>query len=151
MSSDIEAMERRRLRLLEGYLLGLVAFLALSITRSIERVVVPDPPPLGGPILLGMTLAALLCAFCVVAYAVFASTIRRDPELAEALDNELMRAYFARSWIAAFIAAAATTLLFAIAASYSPVFRDPLTISLTTIIVGITAHHIAFYCRVRFS
>jgi hypothetical protein len=77
--------------------------------------------------------------------------IRRDPELAEALDNELVREYFVRSWSVAFIAAAATTLVFAVAAAYSPVFRDPLTIALTTIMVGITAHHVAFYCRVRFS
>jgi len=151
MSPDIETMERRRLRLLEGYLLGLVVFLALLIARSIERAVVPDAPALGGPVLVGMTLSTLLCVVCVVAYAVLAARIRRDPDLAEALDNELVRSYFVRSWIVAFVAAAATTLVFAIAASYSPVFRDPLAIALTTIIVGMTAHHVAFYCRVRFS
>jgi len=151
MSSDIEAMERRRLRLLEGYLLGLVAFLALVIARSIERAVVPDAPALGGPVLVGMILSVLLCVVCMGAYAVLAARIRRDPNLAEALDNELVRAYFVRSWVAAFVAAAATTVVFAIGAAYSTVFRDPLTIALTTIIVGITAHHVAFYCRVRFS
>lgn len=151
MGSDIESMERRRLRLLEGYLFGLVLFLALLIARSIERAVVLHPPPLGGPVLAGMTLALLLCVSCVVAYAILASKIRRDPELAEALDNELVRAYFTGSWMVAFVAAAVTALIFAILAAYSPVFRDPLMIAFTTIIVGLTAHHISFYCKVRFS
>lgn len=151
MNSDIETMERRRLRLLEGYLFGQIAFLILVVMRTVERAVVPDPPPLGGLVLTGMVLSVLLCVCCVVAYGVLASKIRRDPELAEALDNELVRAYFTQSWMVAFIAAAATTLLFAILAAYTPVLRDPLMIAFTTIIVGLTAHYVAFYCKVRFS
>lgn len=151
MSSEIESIERRRLRLLEGYLLGQVVFLALLVARSVERAAVPEPPPLGGPVLAGMVLSLLLCVCCVVAYAVLASRFRRDPELAEALDNELVRTYFTQSWMVAFIAAAATVLIFAIVAAYSPVFRDPLTIAFTTILVGMTAHWVTFYCKVRFS
>jgi hypothetical protein len=151
MGSEIEGLERRRLRLLEGYLIGQVAFLALMVSRSVERATIPDPPPLGGLVLTGMVLSVLLCVCCVLAYAVLASRFRRDPELAEALDNELVRAYFTQSWMVAFIAAAAAVLIFAILAAYSPVFRDPLTIAFTTILVGLTAHWVAFYCKVRFS
>ena len=151
MSSEIETIERRRLRLLEGYLLGQVVFLALMVARSVRRATVPEPPPLGCLVLAGMVLSLLLCVGCVVAYAVLASRFRRDPELAEALDNELVRTYFTQSWMVAFIAAAATVLIFAIAAACSPVFRDPLTIAFTTILVGLTAHWVTFYCKVRFS
>lgn len=151
MASEIETIERRRLRLLEGYLLGQVVFLALLVARSVERATVPDPPPLGGLVLAGMVLSLLLCVCCVLAYVVLASRFRRDPELAEALDNELVRTYFTQSWMAAFVAAAATVLIFAIVAAYSPVFRDPLTITFTTILVGLTAHWVTFYCKVRFS
>jgi len=151
MKSTTETMERRRLRLLEGYLLGLIGFLAFIIVRSIERSIAPNPPPLGGVVLMGMVLSLLLCVCCVVAYAVLASRIRRDPDLAEALDNELVRSYFNRSWVVAFIAAAVTTLIFATLSSFSPVFRDPLMIAFTSIVVGLTAHHVTFYCRVRFS
>jgi hypothetical protein len=151
MNFDTETMERRRLRLLEGYLLGLLGFLAFIIVRSVERSLNANAPPLGGVVLAGMVLSLLLCASCVVAYAVLASRIRRDPDLAEALDNELVRSYFSRSWVVAFIATAVTALVFALASSFSPVFRDPLMIALTSIIVGLTAHHVTFYLKVRFS
>jgi hypothetical protein len=151
MSTDIETMERRRLRLLEGYVLGQVAFLTLVVIRTVERAVVPDPPSLGRLVLTGMVLSLLLCVGCVVAYSVLVSGIHRDPKLAEALDNEMIRAYFSQSWMAAFIAAAATTLVFAILAAYTAVLRDPLMIAFTTIMVGLVAHHITFYCKVRFS
>ncbi len=151
MSFDIETMERRRLRLLEGWLIGQVAFLSLIVVRSIERATDPNAPPLGGPVLTGMVLSLLLCVGCVLAYAVMASKIRRDPDLAEALDNELVRSYFSRSWLVAFIGAAATVLIFAVLATYSPVFGDPLTIAFTTILVGMTAQSVTFYSKVRSS
>ena len=105
MSSEIETMGRRRLRLLEVYLLGQLAFVALLVARSAERAAVPNPPPLGGLVLVGMTLSLVVCVSCVVAYAILVSKIRRDPDLAEALDDELVRAFFSQSWAAAFAAA----------------------------------------------
>jgi drug/metabolite transporter (DMT)-like permease len=151
MSSDIETMERRRLRLLEGYLLGLVACLTLMIIRTVQRAVVAEPPPLGGSVLIGMVLSLVLCVSCVAAYGALASRIRRDPELAQALDNELVRSYFTRSRMVGFGAAAATALIFAFLSAFSPVFDDTVMTALTTVIVGLTGHHLAFYCRVRFS
>ena len=151
MKHNIEDLDRKRMRLLEGQLLGLVTFIILSFVRFIERATIPNPPPLGGPVLIGMILSALLCATCVAAYAVLAAQIRSDPDLVTALDNELVRVYFSQSWLAAFIATAVTTLIFAAITPFAPVLSDPLMIAFTSIIVGVTAHQAAFYCKVRFS
>jgi len=105
-----------------------------------------------GPVtwtLLGLLVAALLALATCSALQLWSwRRISRNPDLAEALNNEMVQTLGAEAWLAGFLGAAGAVLFYAIA-SLGGLVADPVTIALTTILVGRGAQRMAFYIRYR--
>jgi hypothetical protein len=150
MSTEIELLDERRMRYLRWYLIGFLPFLILSVTRFFFRRGGLNSQPIGIAVLVGLLLSLMVIAISTVASAVLGLTIKDDPALKEALDNEYIRALEVKSWRAAYLGAVATTVFFAVAWFFYPV-SDPVMVALTSIITGAGAYQATFYMNYRSS
>jgi predicted RND superfamily exporter protein len=150
VTPDIERLDRRRMRYLEWHLIGFVPFIALSLTRFFFRDGGLNSEPIGVFVLVGLILCLLVLIASTIASAILGRSIRDQPALQEALDNEFVRAIETRSWKAAYLAAAGTTVFFAVAWFFYPI-SDPVLVALTSIIAGAGAYQATFYFRYRAS
>jgi hypothetical protein len=150
MNMDIELLDERRMRYLRWYLIGFVPFLVLSVTRFFFRRGGLNSQPIGTAVLVGLVLSLLVIAISTFASAVLGMTIKGDPTLKEALDNEYIRALEVKSWKAAYLGAVAATVFFAVAWFFYPV-SDPVMVALTSIITGAGAYQATFYMNYRSS
>ncbi len=148
MNTEIEKLDRRRLRNLEVYLSGFVLFLILSITRYFFRLGGLNSKLIGQVVLGGLILSLLLLVLSTYESIKLARKIKGDPELGAILRDELVRTLEVQSWQAAYFGAAGTTLFFAISWCFYPVC-DPVMIALTSIITGAGAYQATFYFKYR--
>ena len=56
MNSEIERLDRRRMRYLEWYLMGCIVFIILSVTRYFFRLGDLNASPVGKAVLYGLIL-----------------------------------------------------------------------------------------------
>jgi lysylphosphatidylglycerol synthetase-like protein (DUF2156 family) len=148
--SKIESLDRRRMRLLEWYLVSFVFFLLLTLARFFFRAEGLNSQPIGMAVLAGLIVTLLLQAGSALGAAMLARKIRSDPSLEAALNNELIQSLETQSWQAAYFGAAGTTLFFAIVSFFYPIC-DPVMIALTAIIAGLGAYQATFYFKYRAS
>jgi hypothetical protein len=149
MKSNIEMLERRRMRFLELYLIGFAAFIILSVTRFFFRLGGLNSQPIGTAVLFGLIISLLFLAISAVGYLTLGRKIKDDPSLKEALNDEMIQSLELRSWKAAYCGAVATTIFFAVAWFFYPVC-DPVMIALTSVISGAGAYQATFYFKYRF-
>jgi divalent metal cation (Fe/Co/Zn/Cd) transporter len=148
MNSEIERLDRRRMRYLEWYLMGCLVFIILSVTRYFFRLGDLNASQVGKAVLYGLILSLLVLAVSSLASVRLGKKINQDPALKEALNNELVQALDVQSWKAAFFGAVGTTLFFALSWFFYPVC-DPVMAALTTIIVGLGSYQGTFYFKYR--
>jgi hypothetical protein len=148
MLSQIESLDRRRMRLLEWYLVSFLLFLFLTLARFFFRAEGLNSQPIGIAVLAGLIATLLLQAGSALGAALLARRIRSDPSLEAALNNELIQSLETQSWRAAYFGAAGATLFFAIVSFFYPIC-DPVMIALTTIITGLGAYQATFYFKYR--
>ena len=148
MVSDIENLDKKRMRYLALYLVGFVFFLILSITRFFFRLRWLNSQPVGTAVLIGLLLSLLLLVISTIGTLSLGRKIKSDPLLKEALYNELVQSLEVQSWRAAFLGAAATTVFFAVAWFFYPVC-DLVMVALTSIIAGLGAYQATFYFKYR--
>ena len=150
MNSDIETLDKRRMRYLEWYLIAFVPFIILSLTRFFFRLGGLNSQPIGRVVLIGLILSLLLLAASTIGSAHLARRIKNEPSLKEALHNELVRSLEVQSWKAAYVGAVGTTIFFAVAWFFYPI-SDPVMVALTSLIVGASAYQATFYFKYRSS
>lgn len=150
MESEIERLDRMRMRYLEWYLIGIVLFLILSLIRYFFRLGDLNAQPIGVVVLAGLFLCVGLIAFSTYKSAILARKIKGDPLLEEALYNEMVQSLETQSWKAAFIGAIATTSFFALVGFIYPIC-DLVLVALTSIVVGAGANRATFYFKYRSS
>ena len=150
MMSQIELLDRRRMRLLEWYLVSCSVFLLLTIARFFFRAGGLNSQPIGMAVLAGLIVTLLIQAGTAAGTALLARRMRSDPSLEAALNNELIQSLEVQSWRAAFFGAAGATLFFAVVSFFYPVY-DPVLIALTAIITGFGAYQATFYFKYRAS
>ena len=148
--SQIESLDRRRMRLLEWYLISCLVFLLLMVVRFFFRAGGLNSQPIGMAVLAGLIVTLLFLAGSAIGQALLARRISSDPSLEAALNNELIQSLEIQSWRAAYFATAGTTLFFAIVSFIYPVY-DPVMIALTAIITGFGAYQATFYFKYRAS
>ena len=150
MMSQIESLDRKRMKLLEWYLVSCMFFLLLMVARFFFRAKGLNSQPIGMAVLAGLIVTLLLQAGSAFDQALLAKRIRSDPSLEAALNNELIQSLETHSWRAAYFGAAGAMLFFAIVSFFYPVF-DPVMIALTSIITGFGAYQATFYFKYRAS
>ena len=150
MEKDIELLDQTRMNYLKWYLIAFTIFIVLMLTRHFFRLSGLNSQPVGNAVLIGLILTLLIQVICVTRSALLERDIHQDPRLEAALHNEWVKSLITQSWMAAYIGASATTLFFAISQSFYPLC-DPVTISLSAIIVGAGASRAYFYFRYKTS
>ena len=150
MLSSVEQLDRRRMRLLEWYLVSFAVFLLLMLARFFFRTEGLNAQPIGIAVLAGLIVTVLVQAGSAIGQALLAQRIRNDPSLEAALNNELVQALETQSWRAAYFGAAGATAFFAIVSFFYPVC-DPVMIALTAIVTGFGAYQGTFYFKYRSS
>ena len=150
MMSQIESLDKRRMRLLEWYLVSFVLFLPLTLVRFFFRAEGLNSQPMGMAVLAGLIVTLVLQAGTALGTALLSRKIRSDPSLEAALNNELIQSLEVQSWRAAYFGAAGATLFFAIVSVFYPIC-DPVMIALTAIITGFGAYQATFYFKYKAS
>lgn len=150
MKSDIEMLDKKRMQYLELYLIGFTAFIILSITRFFFRLGGLNSHPIGTAVLIGLMISLLLLSISTLGSMLLGRKIKDNPDLKEALNNELIQSIEVRSWKAAYCGAVAATTFFAAAWFFYPVC-DPVMVALTSIITGAGAYQATFYFQYRLS
>ena len=148
MDSEIERLEKKRMRYLELNLVGFFIFLILSLVRFFFRAGDLNATPIGKVVLVGMILGVLILGGSALGSAMLGRRFKSDPYLKEALFNELVQMVELESWKAAYIGATASTVFFAIACFLYPIY-DPVLVALNSIITGAGAYQLTFYLKYR--
>ena len=150
MITDIEILDQKRMKYLKWYLVGFAIFVVLMLMRHFFRLSELNEQPIGMAVLVGLFATLILQVICVIRSALLEREIHQNHRLEEALYNELVKSLITQSWVAAYIGAAGTALFFAITWSFYPIC-DPVTIALSTIIVGAGASRAYFYFKYKSS
>jgi len=150
MNTEIEKLDRRRMKYLEWHLIGMGPFIILTITRYFFRLRDLNAQPIGYAVLGLLLLSLAVVALSTLGFAGLRNKIKQDPVLKEALYNELVQSIEVRSWKAAYLGAVGTAVFFAAAWFFYPV-SDPVLIALASIIVGAGAYQTYFYIKYRSS
>jgi divalent metal cation (Fe/Co/Zn/Cd) transporter len=148
MDSEIEKLDKKRMRYLELFLVGFFLFLILSLLRYFFRLNGLNEQPIGIAVLAGLFFCVGVIALSTYKNAVLARKIKSDPLLEEALNNEMVQSLETQSWKAAYIGAIAATSFFALVGFVYPVC-DLVLVALTSIIAGAGAHRATFYFKYR--
>jgi hypothetical protein len=148
MDSEIERLEKKRMRYLELNLVGFFFLLTLSLVRFFFRAGDLNTAPVGMVVLGGMILSVLIMGGSAYGSAVLGRRFKTDPSLKEALFNELVQMVELDSWKAAYIGAAASTVFFAVLYFLYPVY-DPVLVALNSIITGAAAYQFTFYFKYK--
>lgn len=148
MSTEIEQLDRRRIRTLGVYVAGFASFVILSLVHFFFRAYGLNQQIIGTVVLAGLGASLSVMAGCIIRQALLARRINKDPKLKAAFASEMLQLIDAQAWRAAYIGTAVTVLFFAIASSFYPVC-DALMIALTSIVVGAGVQRAAFYFKYR--
>lgn len=148
ISKDPERLETQRMLYLRGYIIAVIAFMVLWITRFFFRAGEVNSEPIGIVVLIGLIITAIVYSYYMLRLAVLNSQIAKDPEISAALNNEMYQLYSLRAWKPAFIASTGSTLFFALVAFVYPVF-DLMFVALTAIIIGACAYLTSLYTMYR--
>ena len=122
MDMNIEALDKKRIKLLELHLVGFFLFLVFSTTRFFFRSGDLNSMAIGNAVLAGAILGVLIISFSTLRLGMLHNQIKTNPALKEALYNELVRTIACESWRAAYIGAAASTVFFAIVCFFYPIY-----------------------------
>ncbi|MBN1224147.1 MAG: hypothetical protein JXB23_12945 [Candidatus Aminicenantes bacterium] len=145
MENIIESYDYKRRKFLLGYLISFSAFLLPWIARFIlrEMELLPDE---WNRIFLFLLFASIpFQAYFAFSLNKLRSKIKKDPDLQEALFNELVRLHETRAWRYAFIAmAGCLAMVFIINLFFIPI-RDLTAVIITAILAGSGGYHLSFY------
>ena len=141
---DPESLEACRMQYLQGYVAGMFVFLLLWFTRYFFRAGGLNSKPVGYAVLAGLIVTALIFIYYQVRLAMVNNWITRNPDIGEAVNNELYRHCAQRAWKPAFIGAIVTTMILALVSFGYPVV-DLIFVSLSNIVVGSFVYLFALY------
>ena len=144
MTTQIEFFDRKRMKYRGGGLIGSIVFFIAWIGYVIVRLSGQTMDLLRSIILAILILAVIFQAYFAVRANILERQIRKDPELNEALNNELVQFNELKAWRASFFALIGFIVVAAIVSFFVQI-TDLMLIFLTALLVGFGTHNIAAY------
>ncbi|UCD40986.1 MAG: hypothetical protein JSV69_10375, partial [Chloroflexota bacterium] len=95
-------------------------------------------------VLIIMVLAVIVQAYYALRVNLLERDIRKDPQMKEALNNELVQLNELKAWRASFFSVIGFIVLAAVASFFIQI-NDLMLIVLTALLVGFGTHNIAVY------
>ena len=144
MTSQIEIYDRKRKQYRGGGLVGSIIFFIAWMGYVILRLSSQTVDLLRTIVLAILILAVLIQAYYALRVNLLEREIRKDPEMKEALNNELVQLNELKAWRASFFAVVGFIILTAITAFFVQI-NDLMLIFLTALLVGFGTHNAAVY------
>ena len=144
MTSQIEIYDRKRKQYRGGGLVGSIVFFIAWMGYVILRLSSQTVDLLRTIVLAILILAVLIQAYYALRVNLLEREIRKDPEMKEALNNELVQLNELKAWRASFFAVVGFIILTAITAFFVQI-NDLMLIFLTALLVGFGTHNAAVY------
>ena len=144
MTSQIEIYDRKRKQYRGGGLVGSIIFFIAWMGYVILRLSSQTVDFLRTIVLAILILAVLIQAYYALRVNLLEREIRKDLEMKEALNNELVQLNELKAWRASFFAMVGFIILTAITAFFVQI-NDLMLIFLTALLVGFGTHNAAVY------
>lgn len=144
MTTQIEIYDRKRKQYRGGGLVGSIIFFIAWMGYVILRLSSQTVDLLRTIVLAILILAVLIQAYYALRVNLLEREIRKDPEMKEALNNELVQLNELKAWRASFFAVIGFIVLTAITSFFVQI-NDLMLIFLTALLVGFGTHNAAVY------
>jgi hypothetical protein len=144
MTTQIEIYDRKRKQYRGGGLVGSIIFFIAWMGYVILRLSSQTVDLLRTIVLAILILAVLIQAYYALRVNLLEREIRKDPEMKEALNNELVQLNELKAWRASFFAVVGFIILTAITSFFVQI-NDLMLIFLTALLVGFGTHNAAVY------
>lgn len=144
MTTQIEIFDENRKRYRSGLLIGSIVFLAAWFGYILVRI-----SPQSLDVFRTIVLVVLVVSLVVQAYFALRTTllersIRKDQQLNEALNNELVQLIELKAWRAAFFAVLGFIVITGVFSFFVQI-DDLMLVLLTALLVGFGAHNLTVF------
>ena len=144
MTTQIEFYDQKRKYYRGGGLIGSIIFFLAWIGYVILRFSSQAADFARTIALVILILSVIIQAYYALRVNLLERNIRKDPELKEALNNELVQMNDLKAWRASFFAVIGFVILAAVASFFVQI-NDLMLIFLTALLVGFGTHNTAIY------
>ena len=144
MTTQIELYDQKRKRNRGGGLIGSAIFLVAWIGYVITRISCLNNDLLRTIVLAILILAVLFQAYFAIKNVLLEREIKKDPQLKDALNNELVQLNELKAWRVSFF----TLIVFIILAAVLSIFvqiNDLMLVFLTALLIGFGTHNTAVF------
>jgi hypothetical protein len=144
VTTQIEIYDQKRKYYRGGGLIGTIVFFIAWIGYVITRLSSQAADSARTIVLVILILSVIVQAYYALKVNLLEKDIRRDKEMEEALNNELVQLNELKAWRASFFAVIGF-IIFAAITSFLVQINDLMLIFLTALLVGFGTHNIAVY------
>ena len=144
MTTQIEMYDQKRKRNRGGGLIGSAIFLVAWIGYVITRIACLNYDLLRTIVLAILILAVLFQAYFAVKNILLEREIKKDPQLKDALNNELVQLNELKAWRASFFALLGFIVVAAVLSIFVQI-NDIMLVFLTALLIGFGTHNTAIY------
>lgn len=144
MTTQIEMYDQKRKHNRGGGLIGSPIFLIPWIGYVITRIACLNYDLLRTIVLAILILAVLFQAYFAVKNILLEREIKKDPQLKDALNNELVQLNELKAWRASFFALIGFIVVAAVLSIFVQI-NDIMLVFLTALLIGFGTHNTAIY------
>ena len=144
MTTKIEIYDQKRKRNRGGGLIGSAIFLIAWIGYVVIRISCPNNDLLRTIVLAVLILAVLFQAYFALKNVLLEREIKKDPQLKDALNNELVQLNELKAWRASFFSVIGFIVVAAVLSIFVQI-NDIMLVFLTAQLIGFGTHNTAVY------
>lgn len=144
MTTQIEMYDQKRKRNRGGGLIGSAIFLVAWIGYVITRISCLNNDLLRTIVLAVLILAVLFQAYFAIKNVLLEREIKKDPQLKDALNNELVQLNELKAWRASFFSVIGFIVVAAVLSIFMHI-NDIMLVFLTALLIGFGTHNTAVY------
>ncbi len=144
MTTKTEIMDQKRKRYRRAHVIWFAVFFIAWIIRSALKLFELDLPLLENMLLLILIISVAVQAFYALKDNMLAIELRKDPQLKEAMNDELVQLNELKAWKAAFFSLIGYIIFVALLSMFID-FNDLMSIFITALIIGFGTYNSAAF------